>query len=236
MGIPTDALVICALVGSRSNEVKKSLQIVLEAIQKFKQTSEAKHDKQICVIFPTIAAVEHQLKGHVSSVAPAIDFHVIADLDAGARLQLFQSADLAVAVSGTIVLETTLASLPTVVVYRANRVTEWVAKRLAAVRFVSVPNLLLGRSLLPELLFSDFTAPKVAEAMQSLQRCALNQADSFHLAMALSTLTNWKETDSTSLSPGVLSGKDGNGSSTSMQPIRASDLVAKRIIEVLDEK
>ena len=57
----------------------------------------------------------------------------------------FQSADAAVAVSGTIVLETTLAGLPTIVVYRANWLTERIVQWLAAVRFVSVPNLLLGR-------------------------------------------------------------------------------------------
>jgi lipid A disaccharide synthetase len=45
------------------------------------------------------------------------------------------------------VLETTLASLPTVVIYRASKLTELIAQRLAAVRFVSVPNLLLGRSV-----------------------------------------------------------------------------------------
>ena len=56
-----------------------------------------------------------------------------------------QSSDVAIAVSGTIVLETTLASLPTVVIYRANRLTEWVVQWLTAVRFVSVPNLMLGR-------------------------------------------------------------------------------------------
>ncbi|KUF93479.1 hypothetical protein AM588_10011275 [Phytophthora nicotianae] len=104
----------------RVNEVKKSLQLVLEAIAKFK---EAKSQQQ-------------------------------------------QSSDAAVAVSGTIVLETTLANLPTVVIYRANRLTEWIAKRLAAVRFVSIPNILLGRPLIPELLFSDCAAPKIAETLR----------------------------------------------------------------------
>jgi lipid-A-disaccharide synthase len=56
-----------------------------------------------------------------------------------------QSSNVAVAVSGTVVLETALANLPTVAIYRANHVTEWIVKRLAAVRFVSLPNLLLGR-------------------------------------------------------------------------------------------
>lgn len=50
-------------------------------------------------------------------------------------------------------METTLAALPTVVVYRASRITELIAQQLAAVRFVSIPNLLLGRYL--AILLSD---------------------------------------------------------------------------------
>lgn len=110
-----------------------------------------------------------------------------------------QTSNVAVAVSGTVVLETALANLPTVAIYRANLVTEWVAKRLAAVRFVSLPNLLLGkyvgisqdthwvnefaartlnnnrmwhhREIIPELLFRDCTADNIAQAL----RCVANE-------------------------------------------------------------
>ncbi|KAG7377204.1 hypothetical protein PHYPSEUDO_012037 [Phytophthora pseudosyringae] len=199
-GIPSDVFVICALVGSRANEVKQS-------------------SKLIYVVFPTIAAVEEQVHAYICATAPGVKCRVLTDLDAQARLGLFQSSDAAVAVSGTIVLETTLASLPTVVIYRSNRLTEWIAKRLATVRFVSVPNLLLGKSLIPEVLFSDCSAPKIAEALRILEHQPIEQRDSAQLAMAISTLTKWQETTENRL-----------------QPIRASDLVAKHLLNVLTGK
>ncbi|RLN05829.1 hypothetical protein BBJ28_00022822 [Nothophytophthora sp. Chile5] len=140
-----------------------------------------------------------------------------------------KSSDLAVAVSGTIVLETTLAGLPTVVIYRANRLTEWIAQRLAAVRFVSVPNLLLGRyaiqehsrrllltPLLPELLFRDCTAPKIAEALH--------------------TLTKWQKTESSQSMITKRSMKKTKLARDRLRPIRASDLAAKHLCEVLNAK
>ncbi|KAG3200528.1 hypothetical protein PC128_g4540 [Phytophthora cactorum] len=217
-GIPSDAFVICALVGSRANEVKKSSQLVLEAIEKFKRKNSSEQ-QEIFVVFPTISAVEKQVKAHISAADPGVKCRVLPDLDTEERLRLFQSSDAAVAVSGTIVLETVLANLPTVVIYRANRLTEWIAKRLAAVRFVSVPNLLLGRPLVPELLFSDCTAPRIAEALRILQHQESEDRDALQLAMAISTLTKWQETTENKL-----------------QPIRASDLVAKHILKVLTDK
>ncbi|KAF1331321.1 Lipid-a-disaccharide synthase, partial [Globisporangium splendens] len=120
-GVPENAIVICALVGSRANEVRKTMEVVAEGIEKY-QASIANTNRP--------------------------------------------SADAAIAVSGTIVMETTLAGLPTIVVYRANRITEVLAQRLAAVRFVSIPNLLLGRPLLPELLFHNCTATNLDAALR----------------------------------------------------------------------
>ncbi|ETM99314.1 hypothetical protein, variant 10 [Phytophthora nicotianae INRA-310] len=216
-GISKDAFVICALVGSRVNEVKKSLQLVLEAIAKFKEAKS--QQQQIFVVFPTISAVEQQVKNHINTAAPEVKWRVLTDLATEERFRLFQSSDAAVAVSGTIVLETTLANLPTVVIYRANRLTEWIAKRLAAVRFVSIPNILLGRPLIPELLFSDCAAPKIAETLRVLLHQKTKEKDALQLTRALSTLTKWQETTENKL-----------------KPIRASDLVAKRILNVLTDK
>ncbi|KAE8915087.1 hypothetical protein PF005_g4573 [Phytophthora fragariae] len=222
--IPPDAFVICALVGSRANEVKKSARLVLDAIIEMKRTSTSMREKNIYVVFPTIAAVEEQVNSNISPADPEVECHVLTDLDAVARLRLFQGSDLAVAVSGTIVLETTLANLPTVVIYRANKVTEWIAQRLAAVRFVSIPNLLLGRSLLPELLFSDCTALNIADALGTLHGQPLDRGDALHLAMAVSTLTKWRENN----------GEPATRADVAhLLPIRASDVAAKHILSVL---
>uniref|UniRef100_A0AAV1TX82 lipid-A-disaccharide synthase n=1 Tax=Peronospora matthiolae TaxID=2874970 RepID=A0AAV1TX82_9STRA len=224
-GIPVDAFVICALVGSRTNEVDKVSQLVLDAIERFQRTKDMQRGRQqIFVVFPTLSVVEKQVKAHLSASNHRVPSRVLTDLDAATRLELFQSSDAAVAMSGTIVLETTLASLPTVVIYRANRLTERVVQWLAAVRFVSVPNLMLGRMLIPELLFRDCTAPKIAEALASLQHHPSTEKDAPELAIVSSTLSRWHESDKVS------------ATSSRLQPIRPSDLAAKYILEILAEK
>ncbi|TYZ64403.1 hypothetical protein PybrP1_012366 [[Pythium] brassicae (nom. inval.)] len=203
LGIPEDAFVICALVGSRENEVAHTTQLMIEGIASFRKAQEATAapTRQIVVVFPTIAAVETRVKRELQAYAgDAVNALVLTDLSAPERLRLFQqtpflqSADAAVAVSGTIVTETTLAALPTVVVYRANRLTELLAARLAAVRFVSIPNLLLGRAVVPELLFRECTAANIDAALRRILEEAASPSPAqspLELPAALSTLTQW---------------------------------------------
>ncbi|RQM21425.1 hypothetical protein B5M09_010382, partial [Aphanomyces astaci] len=75
------------------------------------------------------------------------------------------ASDVAVAVSGTVVIESLLAGTPTVVMYRANWLTEVIAAAVARVRFVSLPNILFDRELVPELVFSKCTSASLAHAL-----------------------------------------------------------------------
>ena len=58
------------------------------------------------------------------------------------KCSAINAADAAASVSGTAVLELALAGVPTVAVYRTSAVTAAIAKRLAVVPFVSLPNLM----------------------------------------------------------------------------------------------
>ncbi|OQR98216.1 lipid-A-disaccharide synthase [Achlya hypogyna] len=152
---------ICALVGSRENEVRQTVAVVRAAIDLYtRQLSRP----EVRVLFPTISAVAPLLERELSGWAVPHEIHV-AD-DARSKQALYQASNVAVAVSGTVVLETTLAVLPTVVVYRANRLTEVAASALARVRHVSLPNILAARELVPEVLFSRCTPTNVAAALR----------------------------------------------------------------------
>ncbi|RHY89513.1 hypothetical protein DYB37_005994 [Aphanomyces astaci] len=80
-------------------------------------------------------------------------------------MQTAIASDVAVAVSGTVVIESLLAGTPTVVMYRANWLTEVIAAAVARVRFVSLPNILFDRELVPELVFSKCTSASLAHAL-----------------------------------------------------------------------
>lgn len=68
------------------------------------------------------------------------------------RYSVMAYAKAGVIASGTASLEGALFGLPHVVVYKLNPVTYWVAKRLVKLPFVSLPNLIAGKEVVPELL------------------------------------------------------------------------------------
>lgn len=71
----------------------------------------------------------------------------------------------AAASSGTATLETALMKLPTVLVYRLSPLTWWLVQRMVHVRYAGLPNLLLNREVIPELL-QDKAAPQgIAEQL-----------------------------------------------------------------------
>ncbi len=68
------------------------------------------------------------------------------------RYSLMAYAKAGVVASGTASLEAALLGLPHAVVYRMNRLTFAVAKRVVKLPFVSLPNLIAGKEVVPELL------------------------------------------------------------------------------------
>jgi lipid-A-disaccharide synthase len=67
------------------------------------------------------------------------------------------AADLAITKSGTVNLELALLDVPQVVFYRVSPFTYWVARTLFnfSIPFMSPPNLVMMRSIVPELLQRD---------------------------------------------------------------------------------
>lgn len=76
----------------------------------------------------------------------------------GDPLDVFVSADVALAKSGTTTLECALAGAPMVVGYKAHWITAWLARRLSNVAFAAQPNLILDRMAFPELMQEACTA------------------------------------------------------------------------------
>jgi lipid-A-disaccharide synthase len=97
-------------------------------------------------------------------VAPDLMVHL---LDGKAREAMIAS-DAALLASGTAALECMLAKCPMVVGYRMKPFTYWVAERLVKTPYVSLPNLLAGRVIVPELLQHDCVPDKLAAALLPL--------------------------------------------------------------------
>jgi lipid-A-disaccharide synthase len=79
-------------------------------------------------------------------------------------------ADAAWVASGTAVLECALSGVPVVALYVIAPLLVKHARRVYSGRFVTLPNLVLGRGVVPELLQDQATPQNLARAMDSVLR------------------------------------------------------------------
>ncbi|MBK1697821.1 lipid-A-disaccharide synthase [Rhodovibrio salinarum] len=157
--IPTQAPLICLLPGSRKSEVKRLLPVFEETVALLAQQLPDLH-----VVLPTVAGVERRVR----RVTRAWPVPVTVVTGTEERYTAFAASHAAIAASGTVAVELAVAQLPTVVAYRVNRLTAFLARRLIHVRYVSLPNLVMDRPIQPEMLQEDCTPTKLADALQPL--------------------------------------------------------------------
>ncbi len=81
-------------------------------------------------------------------------------------LEVMEQSQVVLAASGTATLECALVGAPMVVVYRLSPLTYAVGRRLVRVPFISLPNLIAGQEVVPELV--QRPADEVARAAQQL--------------------------------------------------------------------
>lgn len=146
--------IIALLPGSRRGELRNNLPLMIEAARRFPQYQYI------------VAAAPAQPERLYREVAQDPGLKVVF----GATTALLRHSRAALVTSGTATLETALTGTPQVVCYRANgsRLSYNIMKRLLKVRYVSLPNLIAGREVVPELLVHLCTADSIAEHLDPL--------------------------------------------------------------------
>ena len=146
------------LPGSRYQEVESLLELMLESAQK---VQERLPDCQFYLpVAPTIPMKR------IESVVKASGVPVI--FTRNSTYNLMQIADCAIAASGTVTLEAALMGLPSVIIYRMQPATYWLIRIVANVSHVGLPNIVIGRRVLPELIQDEVTSENVSKAAISL--------------------------------------------------------------------
>ncbi len=100
------------------------------------------------------------------------------DIVAGAHAALAQ-ADAAFVASGTAVLECALLGVPSVAFYVIAPILVRHARRVYSGRFITLPNLLVNREIVPELLQDDATPQRLARAMETVLNDPSHQVAQF---------------------------------------------------------
>jgi lipid-A-disaccharide synthase len=165
LGLSQHKPVLAVLPGSRSSEIvalgERFLSVALQM--------NASHQ----VLIPAASeAIAHQIRALPNwREAELAGVRLIEPTQSGelsASYQAMQAADLGLLASGTATLEAALHGLPMVIAYRVPRLTYWLMKRKALVQRIGLPNLLLQRDLVPELIQQDCEPVSLLGALRSL--------------------------------------------------------------------
>ncbi|MFP1741407.1 lipid-A-disaccharide synthase [Lonsdalea quercina] len=157
LGIAPDVRCLAILPGSRSAEVEMLSKDFLLTARLLRESC-----PDLEIVVPLVNAKRRQQFEEIKNeVAPDLNVRL---LDGLAREAMIAS-DAALLASGTAALECMLAKCPMVVGYRMKPFTFWLASKLVKTPWVSLPNLLAGRELVKELLQTECTPDKLAEAL-----------------------------------------------------------------------
>ncbi len=157
LGLPQDKQIIALLPGSRMGEVSRlSEDFVLAAAHAVEQRA------GLHFVAPFANPETRELFEQVlQAKAP----HLPITLLDGQSREAMAAADVVLLASGTATLEALLLKKPMVVAYRLKPFAYWLAKRLLKVDNYSLPNLLLGRSVVPEIIQHDVTPESLSAAV-----------------------------------------------------------------------
>jgi len=151
--------ILALFPGSRSAEIKRNLQLQLEAAQGFPH-----HQHILCLA-----------REDLRPLVPSSLHTVMADQ----RYALMQAADCAFATSGTVCLELALHGVPTAVTYTLSSLNYFLGRYVFRIHMphFTLPNLILGCEMLPEHFDTQPQPQEIATTLQRvLQKPDLYQA------------------------------------------------------------
>ena len=157
--IPADAPLLCALPGSRAGEVRRLLPIYRQVFDLLGGEIPNLH-----VVMPIADGMEE----HVTEIVAGWDSGLLLVQGQQEKFDAFAASDIAVAASGTVALELAVAKTPSVITYRLNPISAWLARALVKVRYVNLINLLLDEEVVPELILEKCEPRRIAATIYGL--------------------------------------------------------------------
>jgi len=156
LGIPEHARVVALLPGSRATEVERMGSLFMHAA-----VFCLEQDPELLFYIP--AANSDRYRQLHLQLNDYVDFPL--QLFNGNSHRVMAAADVLLLASGTVALEALLLKKPMVVAYKMAPLTFKILSWLVKTPFVSLPNLLANKLLVPELLQNDATPEKLSAAV-----------------------------------------------------------------------
>ena len=156
-GVRNSGESVLLLPGSRVDELRRHLPVMLGALKLIREKLPSAKAR---MILPNEGLKE--LAAELS--ARPVNF----EIQIGNLPQALAGADLAIASTGTVTMECAFFGVPTVTLYKTSWFNWEIAKRLATVKWATMPNILANEELFPEFIQSAASPENIAEAALKL--------------------------------------------------------------------
>jgi len=141
--------------GSRNTEIQRLLPIYLETIKHF-------DPDEYEFLFSKARSVSHQ--NYLETIALS-KVKMVKVID-GYNYEMMKYCDFLVLKSGTTTLEAAYIGTPMLIVYKASALSYLIGKQLVRVKYIGLPNLILDKALLPELVQDDVNPTEIKKQIE----------------------------------------------------------------------
>ncbi|GAC1654202.1 MAG: lipid-A-disaccharide synthase [Vulcanimicrobiaceae bacterium] len=155
---PPDGGVVAILPGSRQGELRLHLGVLLDALELLRK-SRPKLRAQI----GSADAAAHEFIRDALAARGMSDVRILRSAPAA-----LADVDAAWIASGTAVLEAALGGVPSIAMYILSAAQARIARRVYSGDWITIPNLVLRKRVVPELLQEAASASALADEMQTL--------------------------------------------------------------------
>ncbi len=157
-GLDDDNPVIGLLPGSRINEIKRMLPIMLAAAEKL----QAEYP-DLQFLLPQADTISDEILWPYLQQSD-VPIKVINDQP----YDVIQCCDAVMTTSGTASLEIALLTVPMVIAYKLSEITYWLGRLLVKTPFIGLPNIVAGKPIVKELIQHQVTADSLAQEIERM--------------------------------------------------------------------
>ncbi|WP_299223145.1 lipid-A-disaccharide synthase [uncultured Aquimarina sp.] len=144
--------IIAILPGSRKQEIKKMLEVMLSIVDDFPSYQFV------------IAGAPSQEEKFYEPFIKKEGVHLIMNR----TYDVLSLSNVALVTSGTATLETALFKVPQVVCYKGNTISYHIAKRIINLEYISLVNLIMDKAVVTELIQDDFNTKRLKEELTKI--------------------------------------------------------------------
>ena len=150
--------VIGLLPGSRANEINRLLPIMLAAAEILQARIPG-----IQFMLPQADSISDELLESYMCQSP-VKITVIKNQP----YDVIQCCDVVMTTSGTATIEIALLNVPMVITYKLAALTYWLGRWLVNTPFIGLPNIILGKGFIKELIQHEATSENLAEEIERI--------------------------------------------------------------------